>query len=189
MSDKHARGLDAETRSCFMHGDYTGKETCPGCWIDVASVAGEHKKGTKDCLTVDGGFHGALKELANKWRERHYDYSPIDCAEDLITLLAAESLDATLAISVDDLARDFVKKAKRYQSEFITESTVRAWFKFVIAYGFYTPTLTPKLDATPDNLPPPMAFRDAFEAMATAAGDDDALRRLRGPADPDKEPE
>lgn len=33
----------------------------------------------------------------------------------------------------------------------------------------------------PDGIPPPMAFRDAFAAMATVAGDNDALKRL----DPD----
>jgi hypothetical protein len=30
----------------------------------------------------------------------------------------------------------------------------------------------------PDGIPSPMAFRDAFAAMATAAGDNDALKRL-----------
>jgi hypothetical protein len=30
----------------------------------------------------------------------------------------------------------------------------------------------------PDGIPPPMAFRDAFAAMATVAGDNDALKRL-----------
>jgi hypothetical protein len=189
MTDK--RALEAETRSCFMHGDYTGKETCPGCWIDVASVAGEHKKGTKDCLPAEGGFplmvnSETLKKLGNKWRERHYDYSPIDCADDLIALLASESLEATLAVSLDDLARDFIDKARRLQSGFLTESNVRAWFKFAIAYGVETPK--PKSDAM-NNIPPPMAFRDAFEAMATAAGDDEALGRLCGPADTDKEPD
>jgi hypothetical protein len=158
MSDKHARGLDAETKSCFMHGDYSGKETCPGCLIDVASVVSEHGK--------EGG------------RPMEAGVDELDAA-----LLAAKGPDDPLAISVDDLARDFVTKAKRYQSGFLTELNVRAWFKFVIAYGFCAPTP----DATPENLPSPMAFRDAFVAMAKVAGDDDALRRLSGdPADTDK---
>jgi hypothetical protein len=136
MSDKHARGLDAETKSCFMHGDYTGKETCPGCWIDVASV---HADALEGIVSRDIESRGA--DAAPPSRKPMLNVTCADCG------------------------------GERYSGEQCS----------------CCPASKPAV--TPENIPPPIAFRDAFAAMATAAGDDDALRRLSDAADIDKESE
>src|SRR5688572_27157143 len=61
-----------ETRDCFLHGDYSGREACPKCESSREWMRG-NEQGWRD-LTASGGLPEATMEIPrraymNKWTE------------------------------------------------------------------------------------------------------------------------